>query len=86
MNHVARLQAGRQRYWLLKYLESRVGQKEEAIVLMRRKNSYQVLLTDYMLECDLPISGFLDLKPEDLVQVTLQKVKARKDLIVLAIG
>ena len=86
MSRVARLQAGRQRYWLLKYLESRVGQKEEAIVLTRRKNSYQVLLTDYMLECDLPISGFLDLKPEDLVQVTLQKVKARKDLIVLTIG
>jgi exoribonuclease-2 len=86
MSHVARLQAGRQRYWLLKYLESRVGQKEEAIVLTRRKNSYQVLLSDYMLECDLPISGFLDLKPEDLVQVTLQKVKARKDLVVLSLG
>ncbi|MCK7513231.1 MAG: hypothetical protein MZV70_60520 [Desulfobacterales bacterium] len=56
MSRVGRLQAGRQRYWLLKYLEQRVGQKAEAIVLVRRRNSYQVLLTDYMLECDLPIS------------------------------
>ena len=83
---MGRLQAGRQRYWLLKYLEQRVGQKEEAIVLVRRRTSYQILLTDYMLECDLPINGYLDLKPEDLIQVTLQKVDARKDLVVPAIG
>ena len=86
MASVGRLQAGRQRYWLLKYLEQRVGQKEEAIVLQRRRASYQILLTDYMLECDLPISGYLDLKPEDLVQVTLQKVSARRDVVLPAIG
>jgi len=39
-----------------------------------------------MLECDLPISGYLDLKPEDLVQVTLQKVSARRDVVLPAIG
>jgi len=86
MSRVTRLQAGRQRYWLLKYLEQRAGQKAEAVVLVRRRNSYQVLLTDYMLDCDLAINGFGDLKPEDLVQVTLQKVDARKDLIALALG
>jgi len=86
MSNVARLQTGRQRYWLLKYLEQHVGRKEEAIVLMRRRTSYQILLTDYMLECDLPISGYLDLKPEDLIQITLQKVNARKDLVVPSIG
>ena len=86
MSQVARLQTVRQRYWLLKHLEQRVGQKAEAIVLVRRRNGYQVLLTDYMLECDLAINGFSDLKPEDLVQVTLQKVDARKDLITLTLG
>jgi exoribonuclease-2 len=86
MNHVIRLQAGRQHYWLLKFLEQRIGQKEEAIVLVRRRNNYQVLLTNYMLEGDLPITGFLDLKPEDLVQVTIQKVSARRDQIALTIG
>ena len=86
MSHVARLQAGRQRYWLLRHLEQRVGQKAEAMVLVRRRNGYQVLLTDYMLECDLAINGGSDLKPEDLVQVTLQRVDARRDLIALAIG
>ncbi len=86
MSRVARLQTGRQRYWLLKYLEQHVGQKAEAIVLVRRRTSYQVLLTDYVLECDLAITGFLDLKPEDLIQVTLQKIDARKDVIAITLG
>ncbi len=86
MSRVFKLQNTRHRYWLLKHLEQRVGQKLEAIVLVRRRHSFQLLLADYMLECDLPVTGFLDLKPEDLVQVTLQKVDARKDLLALTIG
>ena len=86
MSHVGLLQMGRQRYWLLKYLEKRIGQKEEAFVLVRRRHSYQILLTEYMLECDLPITGGLDLKPEDLIQVTMQNVSARKDLVSVTIG
>jgi exoribonuclease-2 len=86
MSRVFKLQTSRHRYWLLKHLEQRVGQKLEAIALVRRRHHYQLLLVDYMLECDLPITGFLDLKPEDLVQVTIQKADARKDLVALTIG
>ena len=86
MGNVGRIQHGRQRYWLLKYLEQHVGRKEEAIVLNKRRNIYQILLTEYMVECDLPLSSGLQLKPEDLIQVTIQNVSARKDLFQVAIG
>ena len=86
MSNVAKIQYGRHRYWLLKYLEQLVGRKEEAIVLNKRRNNYQVLLTEYMIECDLPLTGGPELKPEDLIQVTIQNVKARKDLLQVAIG
>ena len=86
MNQVGRIQYARQRYWLLKYLEGQIGQKEEAIVLNRTRRNYQILLTQYMLECDLPISGRIELKPEDLIQVTVQRVSARKDVLQVAIG
>ncbi len=86
MSNVARIQYGRHRYWLLKYLEKRIGQKEEAVVLLKRRNDYQILLTEYMLECEMPMSGGLDLKPEDLIQVTIQNVSARKDLLQVSIG
>jgi exoribonuclease-2 len=84
--NVGRLQYTRHRYWLLKYLENQIGQKEEAVVLQKTRRNYQILLTQYMLECDLPISSGLDLKPEDLIQVTVQRVNARKDVLQVAIG
>ncbi|MEE9495929.1 MAG: RNB domain-containing ribonuclease, partial [Desulfobacterales bacterium] len=54
MNYVAKFQFSRHRYWLLKYLENQIGQKEEAIVLHKTRRNYQILLTQYMLECDMP--------------------------------
>jgi len=86
MSNVSRAQFGRHRYWLLKYLEHHIGRKEEAIVLQKRRNYYQILLTAYMTECDLPISSGFALKPEDLIQVTIQNISARKDLLQVAIG
>ncbi len=83
MSQVGRIQFRRNRYWLLKYLESKTGQKEEAIVLGRRRNAYQVLLKEYVLECSLPLQSGYNLKPEDLIQVTIQYVNARKDVLVI---
>jgi exoribonuclease-2 len=86
MSQVSRVQYTRHRYWLLKYLEGQTGQKEEAIVLNRTRRNYQILLTQYMIECDLPISSGIELKPEDLIQITVQRVNARKDVLQVAIG
>lgn len=78
---VAQIQRNRQRYWLLKHLEGRIGTREEAICLQRRRSSNLVLMPAYMLECDLPLSSGTTLNPEDLVQVTIQHVDARRDLL-----
>jgi exoribonuclease-2 len=86
MNYVGRFQFSRHRYWLLKYLENQIGQKEEAIVLHKTRRNYQILLTQYMLECDMPIPTGIDLKPEDLIQITIQRVNARRDVLQVSIG
>ncbi|MBL0713808.1 MAG: exoribonuclease II, partial [Desulfosarcina sp.] len=78
MGAVSRVQHGRHQYWLLRYLEGRIGEREEAIVLTRRRHGYQVLLMAYLVECDLPLSVGLKLKPEDVIEVTIQHVSARK--------
>lgn len=80
MRQVSRIQYQRNRYWVLKHLESRVGRKEEAIVLYKKRNSYQILIPYIMMECDLPQTGGRDLKPEELIQVTIQHVDARRDM------
>lgn len=81
VNAVGRIQYSRQRFWLLKRLESRKGEKEPALVLARRRNGYSVLLTDYMIECDLAVPANISLRPEDLIRVVVQHVDARKDKI-----
>jgi exoribonuclease-2 len=81
MANVGRIQFRRNRYWLLKYLEGLVGQRLEGVVLYKKRHGYQVLLVDYMIEATLPLSGGFELKPEDLVQVTLQQVNARRDTL-----
>jgi exoribonuclease-2 len=86
MSQVARVQFGRQRYWLLKHLEKRVGDKCEAIVLYKKRNSYQILLPEYMLESELPLSSGFELKPEDYIQVIIQHVRARKDTLSVFMG
>jgi exoribonuclease-2 len=78
MGAVSRVQHGRHQYWLLRYLEGRIGEREEAIVLMRRKHNYQILLMNYLVECDLPFTSGLNLKPEDVIEVTIQHVNARQ--------
>jgi exoribonuclease-2 len=86
MSQVSRIQHRRVRYWILKYLEKRVGQKEEAIVLSKRRRSYQILIPDYMIECDIPFTSGLDLKPEDLIQVVIQRANARRDILNVFVG
>ena len=86
MADVGRVQFRRNRFWLLKHLEGRIGEKEEAIVLQRRRNAYAILLKAYMIECPLPQSSGIDLKPEDLVQVTIQHVNARNNTLSVFMG
>ncbi|MDY6792126.1 MAG: RNB domain-containing ribonuclease [Thermodesulfobacteriota bacterium] len=86
MSNVSRIQQRRNRYWILKYLENKIGQKEEAIVLYQRRDRYQILLPEYMLECDLSAPGSIVLKPKDVIRVTLQHVNARKNSFSVYMG
>jgi len=79
MANVMGTQMRRKRYWLLKHLESKVGEKYQAVVLYRRRDAYQVLIPDYMLECTLSAPPGHSLNREDIVRVTLQHVNARNN-------
>ncbi|MFH1983350.1 MAG: RNB domain-containing ribonuclease [Pseudomonadota bacterium] len=81
IGQVALIQRNRNRYWLLKYLAARIGTKEEALVLGRKRNGYQVLLKEYLLECALSASDGVSLKPGETVQATIQYVNPRKDIL-----
>ncbi|MBR9980372.1 MAG: RNB domain-containing ribonuclease, partial [Desulfatitalea sp.] len=86
MGLVGRLQFRRNRYWLLKLLEQRIGAKYEAIVLNKFRDNYAILLPDYLIECQLSGADAVTLKPEDLVRITIQHVHARNDVITVYLG
>jgi len=86
MSYINVLQKERVRYWILKYLERHVGQKEEALVLEERHQRYVVLLTNYMIECSLPLNSGTDLKPEDTILVKIERVSARSNTIGLSLA
>jgi len=84
--NAGQVQMRRNRYWLLKYLERQIGAKEEAIVLNKLRDKYIILLTTYLVECKLGSSGHWNLKPQDLVQVTITHVDARRDVLTVDLG
>jgi exoribonuclease-2 len=86
LGQVGRIQFRRHRYWLLKSLQDRMGQKEEALVLYKKRDGYMILLQNYMLECRLSGAEGFTLRPEDLVQVTIQHVNARNDVLTVVLG
>jgi len=55
-------------------------------VLYKKRNNYQILLSEYMIECDLPLSSDIDLKPEDLIQITIQHANARRNVLSVFMG
>lgn len=85
MGSIGRIQSNRKRYWILKYLENKIGERVEGLVLDKRRHSFQVLLLDYMMEVMLPASG-LNLKSGDMVQTVIQHADARKDNLAVFVG
>jgi len=77
MANTGRAQFQRRRYWLLKYLEGMKGASQEAVVLDSRRDFFTILIKEFMLEWRLP-SGGMNLKPGDLIQVTIQHADARR--------
>lgn len=86
MRRAGQLKTLRLRYWLLKYLAGRVGQKLEALVVEVQPHRSRLLLPDILLDVPFTAPASLRLKPGDLVQVRLDKVAPRENQIKLSLA
>ncbi len=86
ISYIAALQQERNRYWIYRYMERLVGQKEEALVLDKRRQRYMVLLINYMMECHLPLDCGADLKPQDTIMVNIDRANARSDTFSISLA
>ncbi|MGB3212682.1 MAG: ribonuclease catalytic domain-containing protein [Desulforhopalus sp.] len=63
----------RQRYWLLKYLADRQGQYIDALVIQAGPRRVNMLLSDILMDIDLPTPGAKDIQPNTMVKVRIVK-------------
>jgi len=65
----------RQRYWLLKYLADRQGQYVDALVIQSGGKRVNLLLTDILMDIDLPATGNRNPEPGAMVKVRVIKAE-----------
>ncbi len=64
----------RHRYWLLRYLARHVGERFPALVLGSGPRRVQFVLTDFLLDGDLPPNPAIGPRPGDTVMVRIARV------------
>lgn len=78
VNHVRRW---RHRYWLLRYLEPRIGERLEALLVNKGPKRLTLTLLDCLLDVDMPPSQAVTAKPGDTVRVRLARVDVLDGLL-----
>jgi exoribonuclease II len=86
MRRAGQLKSRRLRYWLLKHLSSRVGQRLEALVLESLPHRYRLIFPDILLELFMAAPATVKLSPGDTVLVRLDRVNPREDQIKVALA
>ena len=71
----------RHRYWILRYLEPRTGQKMNALVVGQGSKRVNLLLTDCLFDIDLPPNPYFPVDPGDMVRVRIAKVNPLDNIL-----
>jgi exoribonuclease II len=71
----------RHRYWLLKYLEDRKGQYLDAMVVESGPKRVGLLLTDILMDVDLPAPPGGRPVPESIVKIKVAKIDALENTL-----
>jgi exoribonuclease-2 len=86
MRRAGQLKTRRLRYWLLKYLAGRVGQKLEVLVLGSLPHRYRLIFPDILLALFMAAPVTVKLSPGDAVLVRLDHVNPREDQIKVSLA
>ncbi len=76
LGRAAAVKQQRHRYWLLRYLEGKVGKSVKALVINRGPRRINLLLTDCLLDVDLPVNPARPVVPGDEVLIRVERADA----------
>jgi len=74
----------RQRYWILKYLQSQKNERLPALVIDSGPKRVHIFLEDFLLDADLPLNPAFKVTAGDTVLVKLEKVEPLSNILRLA--
>jgi len=81
LSKVGTVQESTERYWVIRYLEKRVGQTTIGVILDRFSNRYLIHLNEYLLEIDMPAVSGRDFVPGDQILVRVERANARSGIL-----
>jgi len=85
LRRAAILKTRRLRYWLLKYLSQRLGQKLPALVLEHHPNRYRLLLPDILLETEMPAPSGRQFNPGETILIRLDRAIPQEDVLKISL-
>ena len=71
----------RHRYWILRYLEQKLGDRVSALVINRGPKRINLLLCDCLFDIDLPPNPAFPVDAGDVVKVRIAKVNALDNIL-----
>jgi exoribonuclease-2 len=86
LRRAAILKTRRLRYWLLKYLSQRLGQKLQAMVLEQHPNRYRLLLPDILLETEMPSPSGRQFHPGETVFIRIDRAIPHEDILKVSLA
>ncbi len=81
LRKISEVRQRRFRYWMLRHFEHLTGGTQQALVLRKFSKYFRILLTDYMMECNLQQPHKVSLSPGDYVLVRVEQANARDDVL-----
>jgi exoribonuclease-2 len=81
LSKVNQVRRTRHRYWLLRYLEQKVGGRIEALLVNKGPKRINLTLLDCLLDADMPPSQSVSAKPGDVATVRVAKVDALDNVL-----
>jgi exoribonuclease-2 len=74
------------RYWTLKHLAKRINERFSALIFQKLRSKYLVILPDFLLVGELPITSRLDLSPGEEIGVVVKRSDPWDDLLLLELS
>jgi exoribonuclease-2 len=70
-----------EQYWIMRFLEKKIGSTTTAVILDRFSNRYHIHLEEYLLEVDIAANPGREFIPGDQVLVRIEKSNARQGIL-----